>query len=565
MRHTACQMQRRCFIITVAAVSLFIGCAKVGSPPGGPEDKTPPRVVFSSPPDSAVRVDRNTVVRIEFSERMQKESVERALFISPYPDPYPRLVWSRGDKTIALTFDGPLDSNRTYVITVGTDARDAHGNRIISSVTFAFSTGEQMSSGRIAGTVSDAAGKPAVGATVGLYSLEGIADGPDPSLMYPLYTSQAGADGEFSFGYLGAGTYRVFAWKDREADDLLGPDEEVAVPARDARCEEGGAERLPKMHLASSDHRPPELMLVRALDRSHVELRFDEEVVADSLNVEIVVPDTLSVHVISDAKPLRTIVVHTSDQRPGCSYGLKLVAVDQAGNRAQWDPDTTFFDSVNLPDTTAPRLLTAELPDLIISDTLAYLRLWFDDALGAVAFDSLAVVQDSIRIGGIWRQEEVNRLVFVPSEPLPSGRRRWRIPLGDIRDIAGNRARDTVTIWPTRVPPDSLGELTGTVTDTVEVGRDGNGPVVIEARPLRGDWRVRTPIPGSVGRANMAWRMDALPTGGYTLFAWRDRNEDGVWSPGTAFPFQPSERWAASDTVYVRARWISTGVTISFE
>jgi len=536
----------------------------VGSPTGGPEDKTPPHVVAASPSDSAVAVDRRTPVRIEFSKRMQKESVERALFISPYPDPYPRLDWSRADRLLTLTFDEPLDSNRTYVITVGTDARDAHGNRIASSSSFAFATGLHMNSGRIVGSVYDVALRPAVGAIVGIYAVTGTGDEPNPSETYPLYTSQVGEDGGFSFGYLGAGTYRIFAWKDREADEHLGPDEEVAVPVRDVILEEDGTASLPRMRLVASDRRPPELVLVRAVDRSHLELRFDEEVVTESLTVAIPAPDTLAVTVIPDLKPARTVMVRTSDMKPGRSYGIDLTAMDPAANRAHWAADTTFFDSAGLPDTTGPKVLAVELPDLILNDTLASLKLWFDDVLGAVALDSVTVLRDTVRVGGAWRQQGANRLVFRPAEALPPGRSQWRIPLDHVKDASGNRGRDTASVSLTCAPADSLGELTGTVIDTTEVRGDGRGIVTVEAHLLQGDWRVWASVPQSAGAGMADWHMEAVPAGGYTLFAWRDRDEDSVWSPGSAMPFQPAERWTVGDTIYVRARWTSAGVTISF-
>jgi len=544
-------------VLAGVGIGVIAGCAKVGSPAGGPEDKVPPRVVMSSPADSAVNVDRRTGVVIEFSKRMHKESVERALFISPYPDPYPRLDWSRGERLLALHFDEPLDSNRTYVITVGTDARDSRNNRLASAFSFAFATGPRMNSGRIVGSAWEIAMKPAVGATVGLYPIGADSSDPDPSLRYPLYTTQAGERGGFSFGYLPPGRYRVFAWRDRESDELIGPDEAVAVPARDAIIGEGETARLPGMILLPSDRRPPELVLIRPVDRTHAELRFDEPVPAESLSAEIVSPDTLAATVIPGMKPSQTVIVRTSEMVPGRSYGVRVHVADQAGNRAEYGPDTTLFDGTGLPDTTAPGVLGTELPQPVMSDTLAFLALWFDDVLGEVRLDSLDVWEDSLRVGGTWRRTGVNRLAFRPAAKLSPGRTLWRIPLGPISDLSGNRGRDTLRVVLMRVPPDSLGELTGTVTDS---SATESAKIIIQARPLRGEARFETSLPGPG-----PWGLPNLPAGGYTLFAWHDRDEDGLWSPGGVLPFRPAERWTASDTVYVRARWTVPGGSLTFE
>jgi hypothetical protein len=551
-------------LVVFGAVAAALGaCAKIEPPPGGPEDTTPPYIVGVSPPDSAVEVDRHASVRIDFSERMNRESVERALFVSPYPEPYPRLDWSRGDRRLTLRLDQAFDSNCTYIVTIGSDARDAHSVRIASSYTFAFATGAAISSGRIVGSVYDASFKPAVGTLVGLYATAG-STGPDPARDYPLYTTQAGNDGGFAFGYLASGTYRVLAWKDRQADELLGPDEDAAAPAWDVTLEEGATARLPAMCLAPRDISPPELVLVRATDRNHVAFQFNEEVRAESVTIAIAAPHALGTTLIGGLKPSRAVTVRTPDMTPAASYRLALRAADLAGNAAEWAPDTTLFDAVAAPDTAGPRLVAVEAPDLLLADTLSTVTLWFDDVLDSAAADSVSALRDGMHVPGEWRLDPPNRLVFRPGEAISPGRTVWRVPLTGVRDASGNRSADTATVTLTRAHPDSLGELVGVVLDSSSARQPEGGQIVVEARPLRGEWRLRT-VAGVGERHDGAdWSLANLPAGAYTLFAWHDRDGDGAWSPGKPFPFVPSERWAVSDTVQIRARWTTTGVRVVF-
>jgi hypothetical protein len=52
------------------------------------------------------------------------------------------------------------------------------------------------------------------------------------------------------------------------------------------------------------------------------------------------------------------------------------------------------------------------------------------------------------------------------------------------------------------------------------------------------------------------FEFNALPEGRYTLSVFEDRNGDGAYTYGTAFPFQPSERFFIyPDTLRVRANW----------
>ena len=52
-------------------------------PPGGPLDKTPPRVIDTVPADDSVRVGLDTPIRIRFSEAMDRRSVERGVICFP--------------------------------------------------------------------------------------------------------------------------------------------------------------------------------------------------------------------------------------------------------------------------------------------------------------------------------------------------------------------------------------------------------------------------------------------------------------------------------------------------
>ena len=118
-----------------ALVLLATSCAKVGLPSGGPVDKEAPRILSHYPAADALVVARDEVVEIAFSEAMDRERTEEALFVSP-AGPL-QLKW-RG--TTRLQVAMPLAEERTYVLTVGTGARDVRGNSLAQSFTLAFAT-----------------------------------------------------------------------------------------------------------------------------------------------------------------------------------------------------------------------------------------------------------------------------------------------------------------------------------------------------------------------------------------------------------------------------------------
>ena len=137
--------------ILLVFLSFVSQCAKEGMPPGGPEDTIPPEVVSVSPKPGSTQVNSSSRIEIIFSERMLAKITEESIFISPLPKKPLDLGW-RG-KRVILTPQEPLLPDRTYVISVGTDAQDMRRNRLSKSHTFAFSTGKELDYGNISGQV----------------------------------------------------------------------------------------------------------------------------------------------------------------------------------------------------------------------------------------------------------------------------------------------------------------------------------------------------------------------------------------------------------------------------
>ena len=189
-------------------VALLLGCAKVGPPTGGPVDKEPPRILSHHPERDALEVARDTEVEIAFSEPMNREQTEAAIFTSP-AGPL-QLSWRGPRLRIAM----PLAEERTYVLTVGTGARDLRGNALANSFTLAFATGSQLDQGLVRGWVYQEH-QPVAGAHVWAYDL-GTFSG-EVGLDEPSYQTQSGANGGYEFARLAPGHYRVLAFRDKKS------------------------------------------------------------------------------------------------------------------------------------------------------------------------------------------------------------------------------------------------------------------------------------------------------------------------------------------------------------
>ena len=100
-------------------------------PRGGPEDKTPPTILNITPNAGATNVPTDTKIEIVFSERMVKNTVSDAIFISPWPAEEIFYKWK--GKKLKIEFSDTLKKNKTYVLTIGSKSSDLRNNKMKDS------------------------------------------------------------------------------------------------------------------------------------------------------------------------------------------------------------------------------------------------------------------------------------------------------------------------------------------------------------------------------------------------------------------------------------------------
>lgn len=544
-----------------AALLIVVACARQGFPPGGPEDKTPPEVVATSPPANAVHVPPTVKVLLTFSEEMHRQAVEQALFIVPTPTGRPLLRW-RG-RTLSISFSEPLRLGRTYVLTVGTEARDLRNNRMRQAFSLAFSTGSALDSCTVTGRVY-ATGTVA-GTTVWAYDLSANPS-PDPCIALPDYVTQCAADGEYALQAMAPGLYRLFAFFDREANRRYDPDyDPLGVPAGDVTLSAdfpsfGGCD----FRLVLRDTTAPRLESAIATDARHVHLRFTEPMQDEPLtqpdNYCIAVregDDTLQVMAAYvDAERRNYVHLATSHQR-ALPYRL-LVRQGRDVNGLPLQEASVEFTGSAIPDTLPPRVARTWPQDSARAVAcVMWMRVAFTEAIDTARAVGALVLVDSAgqRIPGRMRWLSPAQCLFAPARPLSSRSRHQGFILGSLlRDVAGLPLRaDTVRVIFSTMNCDTLSSIAGTVLDEDSTA---TGPVVLcatQVRPKGDRHELTLPEPGPYEFAHL------LP-GVYLLEAYRDQDANGRYSPGSTLPFVPSERFVVfSDSIQVRSRWPNVG------
>ncbi len=543
-------------------------CASQAPPPGGPVDETAPFVVETFPPADTTNISRDIDVKIVFSEPVKPSTCESSLFITPFPGENVKYRWKR-DRKLTIEFSDSLLDDRTYVITIGAGTRDRRNNMMKESYTLAFSTGPQLDRGEINGHVF---GNGEISGTqMWAYDLD-VHSSPNPARESPIYITQCGETGAFSFTHMAFGLYRLFAVQDRDMNTLYNAEfDQLGVAFSDVRLDSLQRQKSGMtFRIARRDTTPPVLVDVVAPDQRHVNVRFSEPMDTTALenpdNFTIVSETGDSLPVLDAALDFRNLaLVHlaTVAQTAEMSYNLCVQrAMDANFLSIPADSGLATFTGSGVPDTTRPRYLAMQPHD---SSTLVPLqskfRIYFTKAMNQETVNRHFMVADTLgnTIPGTVAWPNLTKCLFTPSEAFkPETYYEIALPVDSVFDIAGNALADTLfKKYFITMDPDTLSEIGGTVIDP---DTNATGPIFLKAELLDDkESREKKLWLESAG----TYRFRDLLPGEYRIRGYRDRDENGRYSWGEAFLFQPAERYFVyPDTIKIRAQWPNEGNNI---
>jgi len=539
-----------------------LSCAKQGYPPGGPLDKTPPKVVKTVPALNSLNALPTDPLVFEFSETMDDRSVEENIFIVPIPPVWPEFQWRSRNKILMIRPSQPLRDNTTYVITIGTKAQDLRRNGLEESVILCFSTGGIIENKKIRGTAvpPDMTGGRSAGISevdIVAFRLNGRKDPPDPRNDVPDYFSQTGQNGTYEIAGLSSGLFRLFAIGDRDKDgfysegyDLFGiMPKDVEISDADSVVYAPDVVVSPRL---TSDI---QLTSIKAHDNRRIELFFDREIEIPSLRIKIEGLDVLGRY--AEGEPAKSVVVVTGQQESRKKYTFaEFDVLDRDGNHLTAFDIQPFFTGTDRADTTALAVVD-RTPGLL------------DPGAGPVTVTFNRMLDLPPDMTGIIGDESGQRISVRGTGPnkleltSPDG---WQsaveyVILFDreqMKDIAGNTLSEEGARLSFRVvPSDTLGFIEGTVEDhTVVTGAayrlylrnldTGTGKLLVCEHP--GEWGTGPVIPGH-----------------YRLTAHRDDDGDGIVFRGLLNPYKPAEQVVVyPDTLMVEPRWPVKDVSVVF-
>jgi len=185
-------------------------CASIQAPGGGPDDEKAPELISVYPPRSSTNFDTKEKITFLFDERIEATKLNQALLISPYTEA--EYKFEASGKKLVFQFKESLDSNTTYTLNFGDGVTDITAKNPIKNFSYAFSTGNEIDSLMISGTIYDyLSGETVEDVNVAIYFLH---DSLDISKDYPTYYSKTDEKGIFEIKNIREDNYLLFAFKD---------------------------------------------------------------------------------------------------------------------------------------------------------------------------------------------------------------------------------------------------------------------------------------------------------------------------------------------------------------
>ena len=212
-------------IYVFLSLIVVIGCAKRGSPSGGPQDSIPPVLVNASPKLNSINFDSEEI-RLTFDEWIKLDKVQDQLIISPplEKSSYEIKPLTGVTKKVFLKFLDSLSPETTYTVNFGNSIKDNNENNPLTFFSYTFSTGETIDSLYIRGNTKDAFSKDSDDfISLQLYRVDSLFNDSIVFQDKPTYISNTLDSTNYKFQNLKEGQYLLIALKDNNSDYLFNP------------------------------------------------------------------------------------------------------------------------------------------------------------------------------------------------------------------------------------------------------------------------------------------------------------------------------------------------------
>lgn len=144
----------RYWLFAILASAVFVRCASIAQPQGGPRDSLPPLVVSTTPQQRTTHFKGQRVL-LNFNEYITLKDQQKEFIVSPPANDNKPTLTVKG-RSIQVDFPNRLDSATTYRLDFGNAIADNNEGNRLGDYAFIFSTGPQLDTLLMSGLVRDA-------------------------------------------------------------------------------------------------------------------------------------------------------------------------------------------------------------------------------------------------------------------------------------------------------------------------------------------------------------------------------------------------------------------------
>ena len=534
-------------VFLILGMLIFMSCAAIQAPPGGPKDETPPELIETIPSNETV-LFKGGRIELIFSEYIDENSVEKAIRVLPIFNPQLETIYK--GRRIFIEMPDSLATDQTYIISIDRTLKDEHKVPLAQGIQVAYSTGDKIDQGKISGTVTHSKA-----VAVQLWKLRGEKAFTQFYQPIPDYVVDASDSGHYEFRFLSDGNYRLAAVEQTASGIPIVPERVLYGLTWDPFIQLGNEkessnhniqipDKMGSIKLAQGQWRSGNWVTLTFTDQIDTwESAFQIKAMAD--DSAMIVPETFldpldgtRLHLtLPDFKKSKYMSFVTNGLQQGdysiIDTGLVKVKVDTSRD--------TSFTQVITPKKNFELTIEKEkiVPVLFV----------FSGLVDTVNMKNpFTVVQDSIPIPC-----EVNWVS--PKHGLLSPIENWmpetKYTLNVFRDkilpIHSRSLKDSLVVISFKTTEfQGHGRLIGSIID------NGMESVVAEMISMEKEPNTYRSVVNSTGM----FEMNELPEGNYRLLFFQDSDGNNQYSHGKVQPYISSEWfYEYSDTVKIRTNW----------
>lgn len=549
-------MKNKQLLLLLPLLVLHIfSCASLTSPNGGPDDKTGPEVLVSTPASKTTNINTDTKISFTFSEWISNKKTN---CISIFP-PVAYSIKIHSNK-LEIYPQEKLRDSTTYHVLITSTLLDLHGNPI-SPYNLIFSTGPDLDSGSIHGCIIDPAKKTAQ-YRIALFTPKDLID--SGVCGTPSYLLQTDTTGKFNFANLKVGSYQAIAYIDVNNDAHLQASTESVFTPEDSLIHIDQHSPMVTFYPSLFDTSYPRVTNLKAINNRILSAAWNKEYDSLVFNPPIIkIERTNPVETLQNVKyvPLNnspSFMLCTDNPMAIAPYRVISSTVRLFDN--QVFSDTILFNGNNIIDTTFPTLIAKPDTSSIIN-LIPEIKLIWSKPVTATTHLFLKD-QSGDSIPAHLSKGYSDTTVIIPVSRLhPSTVYSITFPKSHFHDLYGNAI----------LSKDSSDTADTVIVKTIDV--DSIASSIQGAAPCLSHSETRVwfyapfvspDIKYLTKDSAGTFRFDSIAAGKGHVGYFMDKNKNRTPDKGRLYPwYSPEPYLSATDTVEARARWDVEGISVS--